>query len=36
MQGLTGLRNTLGMLFSAAVGGSLLLAVSFALLLVYS
>ena len=36
MRGLAGLRNILGMLFSAATCGSLLLAVSFALLLVYS
>ena len=36
MQGLAGLRNILGMLFSAAVGGSLLLALSFTLLLLYS
>jgi hypothetical protein len=36
MRGLSGLRNILGMLFSAATCGSLLLAVSFTLLLVYS
>jgi hypothetical protein len=36
MQGLASLRNILGMLFLAATGGSLLLAVSFTLLLVYS
>jgi hypothetical protein len=36
MRGLTGLRNILGMLFSAATAGSLLLAVSLTLLLVYS
>jgi len=36
MRGLTGLRNILGMLFSAATCGSLLLPVSFTLLLVYS
>jgi hypothetical protein len=36
MRGLAGLRSILGMLFSAATCGSLLLAVSFTLLLVYS
>jgi hypothetical protein len=36
MQGLTRLRDILGLLFAAATVGSLLLAVSFALLLVYS
>jgi hypothetical protein len=36
MRGLAGLRRILGMLFSAATCGSLLLAVSFTLLLVYS
>lgn len=36
MRGLAGLRNILGMLFAAATCGSLLLAVSFTLLLVYS
>ena len=36
MRGLASLRNILGMLFAAATCGSLLLAVSFTLLLVYS
>jgi hypothetical protein len=36
MRGLASLRNILGMLFAAAVCGSILLAVSFTLLLVYS
>jgi hypothetical protein len=36
MQGIVQLRDILRLLFSAATAGSLLLAISFALLLVYS